>query len=92
MTGTEAFNHLCRHIRDDMMSSTQLHYLINRVREELATPKATDQLELIAQNNTLTEKITTLELMLNAQEERLDNLLPVDSPTRRGRKRNDQTS
>jgi hypothetical protein len=91
MTGTEAFNHLCRYIRDDMLPSAQLHYLINVVRLELAAPKATDQLELIARNNSLTERITTLELLLNAQEQRLDNLLPVDSPSRRGRKRNDQT-
>ena len=63
MNGIEAFSHLCRYIQSDMLPQAQLHYLITLVRDELAAPKAINQLSLIEQNNKLNERIITLEIL-----------------------------
>lgn len=91
MNGTEAFNHLCRYIREDMLPPAQLHLLITVVRNELKAPKATNQAQLLADNLVLRDRITTLEMLIEEQQEQLNRLLPVDMPSRRGRKKNDNS-
>lgn len=87
MTGVEAFEHLTRCILIDSMPRAQLLYLLEIVRKELRAPKATDQAKLLQENEELKNKVFTLTLLVQDQEERLNNLLP--KAIKRGRPKND---
>lgn len=87
MTGIQAFENLARYISTDFMSREQLLYLLETVRKELRAPKATDQTKLLQENEELKNKIFTLTLLVEEQEEKLNSLLP--KAAKRGRPKND---